>query len=213
MSPSLDYGDINELLREANGEISEEYVWPRKRRQVETPPVDVAGAKEKDKSVNDIESEESEEKEADTKAAGLARHAGKANKTKKSVEAQTGNTASSPPPSPPSFPTPKPPPSQPPPASVPHRTRKTAEQKPHVPDVWSDGDHASVMEALRVYHEQKDDSGRHLITMPNKLYHDIVASYGQRNLSAILCTLARQHVEKHKEAMMQMIASRTDFFE
>lgn len=196
--PPVDFGDINDLLRQANGESTETFVWKSKRQQLDRKQ-DSTEQEKLDNTLKEVKEEpRGKKKGAVSKADGQARHAGKAKESPTNVQSTKDNSAS---------------PSSSLAISGQHLSQKTNEEKKCVSRSHVDTDHDEILKALNAFGKLKETAHRHMIFMPDKLYHDLVAGYGQRNLSAILCTLARLHVEKYKKAMRQMIASRTDFFE
>lgn len=196
--PSVDYGNINDLLRQANGESEDTFVWKDQRRQSGNESGIAETGKSDNLPVEVKEKPRGKKKEAVDKNAGQARHARKAKESPNTVPGINDKAV---------------PLSSPPATSGQHLSQKPADEKKHVSTDHANISHDEIMEAVSAFGKQKEAAHRHMIFMPDKLYHDLVAGYGQRNLSAILCTLARLHVEKYKLAMRQMITSRTDFLE
>lgn len=68
------------------------------------------------------------------------------------------------------------------------------------------------MESVKAFDCHQEAFHRHVVILPDRLYNNLLACYGERSLSAVLCVLARLHVEQNKEAMRQMLTDRIDLY-
>lgn len=84
--PSVDYGNINDLLRQANGESEDTFVWKDQRRQSGNESGIAETGKSDNLPVEVKEKPRGKKKEAVDKNAGQARHAGKAKESPNTVQ-------------------------------------------------------------------------------------------------------------------------------
>lgn len=195
--PSVDFGDINDLLRQANGESTETFVWKCKRQQVK----ERSGSGEEDnQEPTHCTSKENKEEKGPGAVSRPVRQKEKAKRKAQKPETDKddkGGHASRP-----SFLQ----------TSHPDPTESKATDKDRTRHTHSDCGHDNFMESVKAFDCHQGAFHRHVVILPDRLYNNLLACYGERSLSAVLCVLARAHVERHKEAMRQMLTDRIDLY-
>lgn len=59
-----------------------------------------------------------------------------------------------------------------------------------------------------------NESGhRHMVFLPDDVYATLETVYGSNRISAILTALARTYIERNKEELRQLIATRTNLLQ
>ena len=91
-----------------------------------------------------------------------------------------------------------------------HQTKRKV--KPRTKEDYSDCGHEAFVESVKAFDYHQETCHRHVVILPDRLYNNLLACYGERSLSAVLCVLARLHVERNKEAMRQMLTDRIDLY-
>ena len=81
-----------------------------------------------------------------------------------------------------------------------------------IKETYSDCGHEAFVESVKAFDYHQETFHRHVVILPDRLYNNLLACYGERSLSAVLCVLARLHVERNKEAMRQMLTDRIDLY-
>jgi hypothetical protein len=185
--PSPGYGDINDLLRQANGGSSEVFEWAGKGRQPiierqaptkEPNPVQDSGSK-------DVAAEQSGSRPASPKLQDDQ----EATETQPTGRKRKQKSSSPPSPSAASL------------SSAPLPKRHSVPRS-----------HDAFLEAIKVFEQNKAKGQRHQVYLPDKVVNNLKACYGDRSLSAVLSILAMNHVESYKEEMRQTFIHRTDIF-
>lgn len=193
--PSVDFGDINDLLRQANGESTEAFVWKSKRQQVKERSS--SGSEDHQEPAHCKENEEKKGPGAESKP---ARQKEKAKRKAQKPETDNENKGDHAPR--PSFLQ----------TSPPAQTESKATNKGRSRHANSDCEHEAFVESVKAFVYHHEAFHRHVVILPDRLYNNLLACYGERSLSAVLCVLAQMHIERNKEAMRQMLTDRIDLY-
>lgn len=208
-SQPMVFGDIHELLRKVNGESKPVYMWQSEKNKEEIKQEEPSKAPEKPskdsgkklaKVTKDRTEGETDEKESSDCLTATVREKGKDLEVKPNNKSQPRKSK-----------------------SPPQHTKlaadkdekageKTGEKRPSgtgfVPPSKD-----NLQSKIEAFSYGNENGHRHMVFLPDDVYATLETVYGSNRISAILTALARTYIERNKEELRQLIATRINLLQ